>query len=128
MRLTASTSISARLRMRVSGADDSSSNYNRQKLEVSVSSVSASAATSLDHIVFGDVDTAKPTVVSMDMFSPFIAQATQFSNVNTNRTDTTTFLMVFAGAHNVATSYTGFTVIASTGTISGTISVYGMAK
>ena len=128
MRLTASTSISARLRMRVSGADDSSSNYNRQKLEVSVSSVSASAATSLDHIVFGDVDTAKPTVVSMDMFSPFIAQATQFSNVNTNRTDTTTFLMVFAGAHNVATSYTGFTVIASTGTISGTISVYGLAK
>jgi hypothetical protein len=128
MRLTASTSISARLRMRVSGADDSTSNYNRQKLEVSVSSVSASAATSTDHIVFGDVDTAKPTVVSMDMFSPFIAQATQFSNVNTNRTDTTTFLMVFAGAHNVATSYTGFSVIASTGTISGTISVYGLAK
>jgi hypothetical protein len=60
--------------------------------------------------------------LSCDIFNPFLAKHTTLKSIASSGT----YSGVFGGVHKVATSYTGFTVTPSTGTITGgTIYVYG---
>lgn len=60
--------------------------------------------------------------LGVDVFQPFLSKFTYFRNQLT----TSTLVGVAAARHKAATSYTGFTVTAQTGTLTGgTIYVYG---
>jgi len=122
-----STGTTLRLRFRVGGADNTSSNY------VFSAGVSNSAAgwsniassTGTTSFYAGELyDKSSNGII--DVFSPFVADNTQyletgFSQTNGNATAAT----YGGGGMTVTTSYTGFTLFPATLNMTGSVSVYG---
>jgi hypothetical protein len=77
----------------------------------------------------GSISTTSQNM-NLDIYNPFAAVATTFSCSYADQiADPTSAYGSNAGIHNVATSYTGFTITPNTGTLTGgTICVYGYAK
>jgi len=77
----------------------------------------------------GSISTTSQNM-NLEIYNPFAAVATTFSCTFADQiADPTSAYGSNAGIHNVATSYTGFTITANAGTITGgTICVYGYAK
>jgi hypothetical protein len=120
-------------RLRLSGTDSTVS-YTTQRLTGYQSTVAtASNNQGTDEMLFGYVKAAVPqvSVMSVDIFSPAQARSTAaFSSLGfmEDATVTNGFVGVVQNAHTPATAYDGFTMLASTGTITGTIYLYGYAK
>jgi hypothetical protein len=77
--------------------------------------------------VVGEGIASQSLFMNVDLLSPFLAKYTRFGSATAFQTATGSG--VAGGVHKVATSYTDFTVIPSTGTITGgTIYVYGYNK
>jgi hypothetical protein len=118
------------VRLRVSGADNSSSIYNRERTEIDSTSVVAARATnqSLWQISeYGATANTTTSIVDMSLAFPFLAQNTVGQSFNTQlRTEdgVRTELMNFN--HKSATSFTGYTLLAGAGTISGKVITYGL--
>jgi hypothetical protein len=114
------------LRMRVSGSDDSTSNYHNLGLRITttVDRVASYAQTSYR---IGETGTKKGAFQTL-IYGPFLAALTQFNGLITNGFQSPMENGFQMGAHNVATSYTGFTLIPASGTMTGSISVYGYKK
>jgi hypothetical protein len=73
---------------------------------------------------FGNFSTSSISAVA-DIVNPFLAKRTQFVTHNM-KAATGLDVLFMLGFHDVETSYTGFTITTSTGTITGgTIRVYG---
>jgi hypothetical protein len=119
-----------RFRLRSSGSDNSTSNY----YFTGFYSFSSDTTIGNDNLYKGDPDTAwaigiggnNQTAINVDLVSPFLSTYTSFvaqsgCMVNTNEAYSLNTNGGFAGT----TSFTGFTLIPSTGTITGTVSVYG---
>lgn len=68
--------------------------------------------------------------LSFELINPFLAKTTMISGAyNDTRGLAGTTANLYTGFHNVATSYTGFTITFDTGTFTGgTITVYGYRK
>jgi hypothetical protein len=129
LNVTATGAADLAIRMRVSGADDSTSNYQRQKLEVDSTTVSGTKATNQTSSRISDINSVDPNaLIILEVMSPFLTRPTMFLTTNSHRSGTTNFLSIYSGAHNVSTSYTGFTIITNTSTVTGTLSVYGYNK
>jgi hypothetical protein len=70
----------------------------------------------------GDVQGSNLCSLNVELGDPFAARFTSFRNLGVNNSNN----VQISGVHAVATSYTGFTLTTSTGTITGgTIYVYG---
>jgi hypothetical protein len=117
------------VRLRVAGADNSSAEYRRQRLfgvGASAGADRTTGATSWNY--FSSVETSTYTYAQMTIVNPFAASPTTaqstFSGSPTGNLD-----IVFTQFTNDAsTSYTGFTLIPDSGTITGSVSVYGYNK
>ena len=124
------TNASIRLRMRVSGADNTSSNYsyalNYADASPSSGVISSSGTTSaylceiytrpsLANVTISNTFLTDYTIYIVDSFSLF---STATSNNATSG----------GGGLTVTTSYTGFTIFPTSGTMTGAISVYGYNK
>ena len=84
--------------------------------------VSAASSTSTTSFPFAGHGSTNVLRMNLDVLNPFTATHTQFSS----NTSSNTLYGTGGGFHNVATSYTGFTIAPSTGTLTGgTIYVYG---
>ena len=114
------------IRMRVGGSDDSTSNYSRLGLRITttVDRVASYAQTSY---LIGETGTKKGAFQTI-IYGPFLAALTQFNGLITNGFQNPMENGFQMGAHNVATSYTGFTLIPASGTMTGNVSVYGYSK
>jgi hypothetical protein len=121
---SAQTNILARLR--VSGSDASGSNYNRAGYLDYGSTIEAANATGETSWPFSgankDADGLCSESVCADIFKPFLARKTAVNllsvqNLNTGRARN----MV----HALDTSYTGITFFPATGTMTGSVSIYG---
>jgi hypothetical protein len=114
------------LRLRAAGSDNSTaSSYLTQT--VRGSSTTASAFTLTDNIaaqgfLSGDTITAG---ISCEVFDPFLASPTVWLSTGRSRDD---YAGLFTVRHNQSTSYDGFSIIPATGTITGTVAVYGYQK
>jgi hypothetical protein len=116
------------IRMRVSGSDDTT-NYRSNGLNMTTGNTTVNGTNNNNGssgYIFesSTTDTGSAYVVIMN---PFLAKTTQFlvNAFGGNR------WWPGGGQHNVATSYTGFTLLNATGggnTISGTLQVYGYDK
>lgn len=84
-----------------------------------ITSVNSAAGASMAHIGAGSTTTLR---ANFDVINPFLAKPTIFNaNIASTANGGTA-----NGFHNVSTSYTGFTITPSTGTLTGgTIYVYG---
>ena len=113
------------MRLRVSGADNSTTSYAHTTYRNRMGSASFAAYTqTADGNTFFRILTeaqTETTTGSYDVFNPFISEYTQVSGIGTNNLDT----FGFSGSFNATTSFTGFTFLPNTGTITGTIRVYG---
>jgi hypothetical protein len=120
-----SANSTARLKWRVAGADNSSNVYYSQGILASTTSVTASAdgPVTTGHIL-GQHVTVRSMLSTYDVGNPFAALNTQFLGMRAKDGE---FELKLA-AYDAATSFTGFTIIPASGTITGTVSVYGYSK
>ena len=117
------------LRFRLSGSDNTDSQYQRQEIKAGATSVSATRATSQTSFRTSVVGSVDRHSLIIELFNPFLAR---FTGIQTtlgngyNSTGPESILCI--GGHNVASSFTGISLIPSTGTFTGTLSVYGYNK
>jgi hypothetical protein len=125
--LEGSTDNQTNFRLRVGGADNSASNYYWSNYYNTSSDSAYVGAYSNGTNTFWKFADAGPTTAnngSLQLFQPFLAKTTTFT-MDDNYSLNPSFNLRRSGATSVTTSYTGFTILTSTGTISGTVSVYG---
>ena len=128
---TASTGLSVYFRMRVGGADNSSAQYDFASYGSSAANStyiqSAQGDTGFGYLGRTEASSTKQTTVVLDVIKPF---ASDFNTVvqgqfmfpkNSNNPHQITY----AGQMRVQTSYTGFTFFPDSGTLTGTVRVYG---
>ena len=123
---TGSTALDVNMRLRVAGADNSSTNYRRQTLSVSGAISGASrqtGETSWVGIISSRSVIRNP--VPIQIFQPFETEHTAALSTRLDNINGDIDYRYVAHGVDVTTSYTGFTLITSTGTITGTVSVYG---
>ena len=115
------------MRLRVGGSDNSTaSSYVKNQINGNDTSVTGTRVTS-NLISFGAFD---PTIVNaqiLEVFNPFLTSTTGFIS-SMSRSGSGAVTHLGTGTHNQATSYTGFTILPASGTITGTVSVYGYNK
>jgi hypothetical protein len=122
--VTKSTSLALILKLRVGGADNSSSLYQTQIQTYSNTTVGANRQTNTTSFQIGNTSDS-PEFGVIEFLNPFAAKATAMSS-KTNSTYSGTISSRYGDAgHNSTTSFDGFSVITSTGTITGSVSVYG---
>jgi len=116
-----STGSSIALRYRVGGADDSTSNYIFQIItgQTSTASASRSASQTSSNICgSAGVSRAEILVDNPNLAVNTFSLSTSFAGDGD--------LRIIGGHFNATTVFTGFTLIPSAGTITGTITVYGL--
>ena len=117
------------LRLRASGTDNSSTNYNaafieRNSTNTTVTGYAGSSATGFQ---LGYCLTAGSSN-AVELFSPFITDYTSYLMIGTSKNATVSsanYAEWKNGGMSVTTSYDGFSIIPSTGNITGTIRIYG---
>lgn len=112
------------LRLRVSGSDNSTaSSYNWHR-QASFSGTALLADRTDTYWNIGASATAAKFPQIIELGNPFIAEPTGITAVGGRHT----LSQFMTGYHNQSTSYTGFTLFPNTGTITGSVSVYGYSK
>ena len=119
----------SQIRLRVGGVDTSGTGYHSVRIEANnaptVSPIATNAASSwgLTYIA----NSTDGTSLILDLFRPFATSATQVVSQAARTDSTTAFNTVTGGGyHNAATSFDGFSIVPSSGTVSCTnIRVYG---
>ena len=125
--------LGVRLRFRVSGSDASGSNYTTNGLtayEISAGQTSTLVLQqySQTSAVIGDMGgtTGDFCALACDIFQPNKAVRTHHHTLAHRVSQA--FGSRFAGWHDLATAYTGFTILTSAGTVTGEATIYGYAK
>jgi hypothetical protein len=115
-----------RMRMRASGTDETGSNYARQRFHCFSTSGDSSRSTAQTSMDFGSTVSSKNNTI-MTLFKPKAAENTTFISSSANNLVTPEFLL-YSGGLNNSTSYDSATVLVSSGTFTGVITVFGYAK
>jgi hypothetical protein len=122
-----------RLRLRVSGTD-TTTNYVSTRIGNSRGSTAPAGDTDTGGVdaffLFAtDKDANGESKSRLDVISPFQASSyTFFMNQFIGNYSNNTLNAVTTGQQNSTTQFTGFTIIASVGNITGSVSVYGYNK
>lgn len=112
-----------RLKLRVGGADSSASYY----LGGEIANVGGTSNISENNVTTGfqiNQNNISELSTTMDIIAPFLTEKTRVNGLSTSRYTTTNRGMYFGGVHDLANSYTGFTII-NQGNQTGKIFVYG---
>jgi hypothetical protein len=120
-----STGLSMNCRLSVGGSPSSAASYNRQRLvatSTTVAGVRSTGQTSWE--IATNIDTTGGDNLSMDIFNPQATANTSF-NVLSLSTVSSSYWQSAVGYFNATTSFDGIQLLASTGNISGIVSVYG---
>ena len=131
---SASTVSTMRFRMRSGSTDDSGANYALAGIYTRSDNATIASwrdpYTSLSSWYLGEYHSSTPTPYSLDIFNPNVASKTGISLIAAGYNDTshTIFNFTHQGLHVPATAYDGFTIYAASGTITGTVTVYGYNK
>lgn len=123
------TATNVSIRMRTAGSDNSSSNYYFNGTEVATSSAttvgtSRSIGTGTRFIAGSYV--ANPGGYDITFIGPFLTQKTMLLSHSVAVGDTDMMTRTLAGLMTVTTSYESFTLYPDSGTISGSLRVYGL--
>lgn len=118
------------VRLRVSGTDDSGTNYRRQEVDAASTTVAAVRATgeTFWRAGLGRGLTVQAGYGQLRISNPFDAVRTTAWTDWSYNADSTISLNRLVMAHDLTTSYTSLTVYPASGTITGTIRVYGLKE
>ena len=111
-------------RLRVAGTDASGSNYYSQEISAGAGTV-VGGRTGPGTSSYLEYLSTTSTAGKVEFFSPFAATPTR-SIALSGHTDAAPSWLSIYGAHTLSTSYDGFTLIPASGTITGTLRVYGL--
>ena len=125
-----SANITPTMRLRSAGTD-SSTNYVQGRIYQNSTTV-AGQGSPYGTDEWGLLDTSSSyggANCEMFLYSPFLASATVGNEISSG-TDSgnNLYLNIYGLRHTTASSYDGLTVLASSGTMTGTINVYGYKK
>ena len=120
---TPSVSNGMQARLRVAGVDATGSNYVAQNLVVTGATLSGQRNTDT-FFRFGDISSTIRAVAATDMFSPKLAQPTNYLQLNQYGASSAS-MQQYVGTHSLSTAYDGITLFTSSGTITGTVRIYG---
>jgi hypothetical protein len=124
-----SATMSLNMRLRVSGADNSSSNYasSLRFIDSSSNNLFDVSAVSQSTWKIGGAFSGFPGFAEMSINTPFSSAPTNMMNRWVNNRATTGAVENYYGASSFgsSTSFTGFTLYPNTGTMTGTVRVYG---
>jgi hypothetical protein len=120
-----STATSLRMRMRNGTTDDSSANYDYQDLRASSSSIAATREINQTSMYLNDFATSQDSVYEITFYSPQLARNTSFF-VSSGTTNSQAYIQLLTGFYDTATQFNGFSLYPASGTISGTVRVYGL--
>ena len=123
IRETSSTNNLFTIRYRASGATDSTSNYNYQRAEFNSTTVSASRSLSNDSYGLFAF-TSQNHVVDLLFVDPYGSNSNKGIHA---RVFSGAEMSYMSGKFNTTTSFDGFIIIANTGTITGTCTIWGLA-
>ena len=126
--ITPSTGLDTRFRMRASGADDSTANYDQQVLRAADTVINGSRALNQTFGRFAQANTDNSGRVTCEftLFAPNLAKFTYIHTIGM-RTSGDITIENWHNIHSVATAFDGISILTSAGTITGTITVYGLA-
>ena len=125
--ITASTTANALLRLRSGGSDLTDSDYNVQELRVSGTAEDGSRSSNQTSALLTGIRTTE-SLIDILISNPFVSKVKGFQSFCADYSGGTVTLPVMYqtfGNVNITNSYTGFSLLTSTGTISGVIDVYG---
>jgi hypothetical protein len=119
------------MRLRASGTDDTASNYVYVVIGLTegntADNASSGGAGNTFHV--GKSASSLQCRLSIDLFSPKLTVVTAFLGQSMNRTNTSAMSnWDISGYLNTTTAYDALTLYPSTGTMTGTYSVYGYNK
>lgn len=122
--LTLSASTTLRFRMRAAGSDATGSNYTTQYLYGTGATVGAANTTeAMGYLAV--VDASGRTTIDTVLYNPNLAANT----FNLSKFLTSALSVGFCGvSHGVATAYDSITILPGSGTITGDMAIYGLAK
>jgi hypothetical protein len=122
-----SASANLHVRLRASGSDNSTASaYVLQKLTMSNTTVSGARTTSTQWETVGTFASVATNAFKMNLYRPFLADTTSFDS-HSSDSYLSAYTIIANGTHNQGTSYDGLTFISSSGTLTGSINVYGLA-
>ena len=131
LNITAKSALGAvNLRYRASGADNTTANYNQAALLVRTSNASAGdgAQSQTSILTFGTGNATYGISLIAQVFNPQIAQSTYTTHQFWGGDASTFFIYNGGSIFDATTAFDGFTIYPASGTITGTIYVYGLAK
>ena len=123
-----STAINIALRFRVSGSDVSTSTYQINFLFVSDTTVSTGRQLTNTSLALGDCGSSDRLALTADIHSPFLSVPTGVATYGIGNYPSANNLSIKSASQSGSTSFTGFSLITSTGTITGSVSVFGFNK
>ena len=117
------------MRMRVSGTDNTSSNYYWSLGYVSFTGTAAASAANSSGLTtsftVSYINSSGGGASTINLYNPFNTAVTRFHSIGGGNTNGDAILSR-GGNTSVTTSYTGATIFPVTGTMTGTIKVYGL--
>jgi hypothetical protein len=117
-------------RFRVSGTDNSSANYYWGSFYVDITnSTSGIQRGSGDTTIqLGYTPRNDSSGLSYDITSPFLTAPTSLTGQTVSRASSSRIAIAFQGHYSSSTSFDGVSIFPQSGTITGTLSVYGYNK
>jgi len=116
------------VKMRASGAD-SNANYNYVRIAAFSSTIFAATSTNqTGGMAVGMSAVSGGGATNMYVFNPNKTLPTYFDSQGTRKNGTSIELDGYRGAHSDSSAYTGFSILAGSGNITGKVKVYGYAN
>ena len=113
------------MRFRVAGSDNSTANYTYQTLFASGTSVTGTRSTGQTSFIYSYLDGEGPVGVITQIFNPFASERTVIMTKSNSFSQAVIENANFTGVFTATTSFTGFSLLPSAGTMTGTVRVYG---
>ena len=116
------------VRLRASGTDATTNYTTMRQLSYSAGVSTDLNPTGTDDWTMGLISSTSPTGLhtgSFEMFDPFAATPTQGTSILNGYYGGSYYLLICENTNTNSTSYDGFSLIPATGTITGTVRVYG---
>jgi len=125
--ITSGTAVT-KMRFRVAGTDDTSANnYWSQYVNDSNGVSGLPTGTAQTSLELGN-GYSGGVGQEINVFRPFLAKRSQYTTTQVATSGAISITRMTTGTLNLDTSFTGFTIFPASSTITGTVSVYGLAK
>jgi len=116
----------SQLQFRTSGVTNSNASYGVQVAKFDDTTVTSSRSTSQTLIIFSDTITSYPSNTELTIFSPFATEYTSATVDSSSQVGSAIRNYRNMGWFGATTSFDGFSITPASGTLTGTVKVYGI--